>query len=92
MSIDTKPLSAAAAVRILRDLAERDYQPTLARIDMTITDSSRFAAAARSVQEAVSADEASGADTADDDIVVDLVRPTAEDLQVIFEEAAATVA
>ena len=83
MSIDTKPLSAAAAVRILRDLAESDYQPTLARIDMTVTDSSRFAAVPRVVQEAVSADE---------ETVVDLVRPTAEDLQVIFEEAAATVA
>jgi hypothetical protein len=86
MSIVNQPLSAAAAHRILRSLAESDYPAPFAQIDKGFAEGDRLALAIDAVQEAASADEQAEVDT-----VIDLVRPSADELQVIFAEAAATV-
>jgi RsiW-degrading membrane proteinase PrsW (M82 family) len=92
MSTDTMTLSAAAAHRILRTLAEGDFESPSTRLDMGVADAAGFAMVKDAIQAASSAEAEVEADTSEAEIVVDLVRPTDEEIQVILAEAAASVA
>ncbi len=87
MSIVNQPLSAAAAHRILRSLAESDYPAPFAQVDKGFAEGDRLDLATDFIHAAASEEHAE----ADAEIVIDLVRPTADELQVIFADAAATL-
>jgi hypothetical protein len=96
MSTDTKTLSAAAAHRILRTLAEGDFEAPSRQIDMGFVGAAGFAMVKDAIQAASStevvAEVVAEADTSEADVVIDLARPTAEEMEAILAEAAASVA